>query len=194
MLTLVRWLIPFAVYTYILLPPSWSNQLQVNILKCTDSYISWWKHFYPLHIRCAILHLNLTYQLIIFVSYLCSRTWMMCIHSMSHLTSFSTWIKTLNWLVANLIFNRQFWCSLPGIPANVSVIYRVMVLKTVCCSEHSWAIWTLNWCLVWHMTVYDMLPETGPTHDLATVIAWSVQTRVTFVVQTLCKKTNYMLT
>lgn len=108
--------------------------------------------------------------------------------------SFSTWIKTLNCLVVDLIFNRRFWCSLLGIPANVSVIYRVMILKTVCSSEHSWTIWTLNWCLVWHMTVYDMLPETGPTHDLATVIAWSVQTRVTFVVQTLCKKTNYMLT
>jgi len=24
------------------------------------------------------------------------------------------------------------------------------------------------------MMVYDMLPGTGPTHDLATVIAWSV--------------------
>jgi hypothetical protein len=44
------------------------------------------------------------------------------------------------------------------------------------------------------MTVYDMLPETGPTHDLATVIAWSVQRGVIFVVQTFCKETNYMLT
>jgi len=40
-----------------------------------------------------------------------------------------------------------------------------MVQKTVCRSEHSWTIWTLNWCLVWHMMVYDMLPETGPCHS-----------------------------
>lgn len=196
MLTQLHWFIPFAVYTYILLPPSWSNQVQVPILKCTHSYISWWKHFYPLHIRCAIPHFNPYVSVNYFSCLLClwSRTCRICIYNMSHLTSFSTWIETLNWLVANLIFNRWFWCSLPGIPANVSVIYRVMVLKTVCSSEHSWTIWTLNWCLVWHMAVYDMLPETGPTHDLATVIAWSVQTQVTFVVQTLCKKTNYMLT
>lgn len=44
------------------------------------------------------------------------------------------------------------------------------------------------------MTVYDMLPETGPTHDLATVIAWSVQMGVIFVAQMFCKETNYMLT
>jgi hypothetical protein len=39
-----------------------------------------------------------------------------------------------------------------------------------------------------------MLPKTGPTHDLATVIAWSIQIGVIFVVQTFCKETNYMLT
>lgn len=44
------------------------------------------------------------------------------------------------------------------------------------------------------MTVYGMLPKTGPTHDLATVIAWSVQMGVIFVAQTFCKETNYMLT
>lgn len=69
-----------------------------------------------------------------------------------------------------------------------------MVLKTVCSPEHSWTIQTLKWGLDWHMTVCDMLPKTGPTHDLATVIAWSVEMRVISVVQTLCKETNYMLT
>jgi hypothetical protein len=44
------------------------------------------------------------------------------------------------------------------------------------------------------MTVCDMLPKTGPTHDLATVIACSVEIGVISVVQTFCKETNYMLT
>lgn len=44
------------------------------------------------------------------------------------------------------------------------------------------------------MTVCDMLPKTGSTHDLATVIAWSVEMGVISVVQTFCKETNYMLT
>lgn len=68
-----------------------------------------------------------------------------------------------------------------------------MVLKTVRSPEHFGTIQTLNWCLDWHMTVYDMLPKTGPTHNLATVTAWSVQIGVIFVAQTFCKETNYML-
>jgi hypothetical protein len=44
------------------------------------------------------------------------------------------------------------------------------------------------------MTVCDMLPKTGPTHDLATVTAWYVEMRVISVEQTFCKETNSMLT
>jgi hypothetical protein len=44
------------------------------------------------------------------------------------------------------------------------------------------------------MTVYDMLPKTGPTHDLATIIAWSVEIGVISVVQTFCKERILMTT